>query len=72
VILGRSISRAAAPFQLCTWDGTSRNVKVLDMNFHPSMKPEGVTVFQTNGARQILIVDDAGGYATFSAGDADY
>jgi Protein of unknown function (DUF3616) len=70
VILGRSISGAAAPFQLSTWDGISTSVKVLDVNFHPSMKPEGVTVFQANGARQILIVDDASGYATFSAAAA--
>ena len=71
VVLGRSISGAAAPFQLCTWDGTSTTVKVLDVSFdNPSMKPEGITVFHADGARRILIVDDASGYATFSAADA--
>jgi hypothetical protein len=70
VILGRSISGGRAPFQLCTWDGTSTTVKELPVKFQPLMKPEGVTVFHADGARQILIVDDAGGYATFSAADA--
>jgi hypothetical protein len=70
VVLGRSISGATAPFQLCTWDGTSTTVTVLDVKFNQSMKPEGVTVFHADGARRILIVDDARGYATFSAADA--
>jgi hypothetical protein len=70
VVLGRSISGAAGPFQLCTWDGTSTTVTVLDVKFNQSMKPEGVTVFHADGARRILIVDDARGYATFSAADA--
>ena len=76
VILGRSISGAAAPFQLCRWDGTSVTVELLDVSFdvmQPQeimMKPEGITVFHADGARRILIVDDAGGFATFSAADA--
>jgi hypothetical protein len=70
LVLGRSISGAAVPFQLCTWDGTSTTVKVLEVSFAPLMKPEGVTVFDADGARRILIVDDAGGYATFSAAHA--
>ena len=76
MILGRSISGAAAPFQLCRWDGTSVTVELLDVSFHVMkpqgimMKPEGITVFHADGARRILIVDDAGGFATFSAADA--
>jgi Protein of unknown function (DUF3616) len=76
VILGRSISRGAAPFQLCRWDGTSVTVEVLDVSFDRMkpegimMKPEGITVFDADRARRILIVDDAGGFATFSAADA--
>ena len=77
VILGRSRSREAARFQLCRWDGTSVTVEVLDVSFQRlmkpgtiMMKPEGITVFHADGARRILIVDDAGGFATFSAADA--
>jgi hypothetical protein len=69
VIVGRSISGGDAPFQLCTWDGTASAVNVLDVTFEPpassisAMKPEGVTAFPGDGARKVLIVDDAGGFA---------
>jgi hypothetical protein len=63
VVLGRSISGGAAPFQLCTWDGTASTVTVLDVAFDSMMKPEGVTAFPGDGIRKILIVDDAGGFA---------
>jgi hypothetical protein len=62
-VLGQSISLGAAPFQLCTWDGTASSVTVLDVAFDSMMKPEGVTAFPGDGARKILIVDDAGGFA---------
>jgi hypothetical protein len=72
VIVGRSISGGDAPFQLCTWDGTASVVNVLDVTFEPpassisAMKPEGVTAFSGDSARKILIVDDAGGFATLN------
>jgi hypothetical protein len=72
VIVGRSIS-GGVPFQLCTWDGTASAVNVLDVTFEPpatsicAMKPEGVTAVPGDGARKILIVDDAGGFAVLSA-----
>lgn len=50
VVLGRSISGGAAPFQLSTWDGTSATVNELDVSFHALMKPEGVTFFHVDGA----------------------
>jgi hypothetical protein len=64
VILGRSLSGGTAPFQLCTWDGSGTDVKVLNRSFAPGMKPEGVTAFGVAGARKYLIADDAGGFAT--------
>jgi hypothetical protein len=72
VIVGRSISVDDARFQLCTWDGTASAVNVLDVTFEPpassisAMKPEGVTAVPGDGARKILIVDDAGGFAILS------
>lgn len=67
VVVGRSRSGGAVPFQLCTWDGASSAVDILDVTFEPHvMKPEGVTAFPGGGARKILIVDDAGGFATVS------
>jgi hypothetical protein len=70
VIVGRS-TVGLVPFELCTWDGVSPGVNVLDVRFTtlnkpgvaPPMKPEGVTAFPGNGPRKILIVDDAGGFA---------
>ncbi len=67
VLLGRSVSLGAAPFQLCTWDGTASTVTVLDVKFDSMMKPEGVTAFPGDGPRKILFVDDAGGFAVVNA-----
>ena len=72
VVVGRSISGGAVPFQLCTWDGTAASVNVLDVTFEPPvsstspMKPEGVSAFPGAGPRKILIVDDAGGFAVLN------
>jgi len=63
ILLGRSTRKHAAPFQLCTWDGGSDNVQLLDVEFHRSMKPEGVVAFSGGDERKLLIVDDGGGYA---------
>ena len=38
-------------------------VALLDVRFHRSMKPEGITTFSSGGQKRILIVDDNGGYA---------
>jgi hypothetical protein len=65
ILLGRSTSSGDAPFQLCTWDGSSDQVRRLDVAFHRSMKPEGVVAFSSGDERRILIVDDRGGYAVF-------
>jgi hypothetical protein len=70
VVVGRSIG-GNVPFQLCTWDGTSSAVNVLDVTFEPApmkpeMKPEGVTTFPGDAVRKILFVDDAGGFAILS------
>jgi Protein of unknown function (DUF3616) len=70
ILLGRSLSTdPGVPFQLCVWDGTSTAIEVLQVRFEPTMKPEGVTVFSVDGTRRALIVDDAGGFATFKAHD---
>ena len=63
ILVGRSMSMADEPFQLCRWDGSSDSVYVLDVNFHRSMKPEGLVAFFSGGQRRLLIVDDRGGYA---------
>ena len=64
ILLGRSVSSKRVPFQLCTWDGSSPTVNVIDVTFERrSMKPEGVTAIPGKGARRILFVDDAGGFA---------
>jgi hypothetical protein len=63
VLLGRSISRGDEPFQLCTWDGSSDDVNPLDVVFHRSMKPEGITTFPRGDKKKVIIVDDRGGYA---------
>ena len=63
ILLGRSKSTGKQPFQLCTWNGRSDEVSLLDVAFHRSMKPEGVTAFSDGDRKKILIVDDRGGYA---------
>lgn len=64
VLVGRSLSGGSPPFQLCTWDGSSPKLDVLDVTFEPaSMKPEGVTGFPGSEVRRVLIVSDAGGFA---------
>lgn len=63
VLLGRSTSGGDAPFQLCLWDGGDEEVRLLDVGFHRSMKPEGITIFGAGDDRKVLIVDDRGGYA---------
>ena len=63
MIVGRSISTADEPFQLCAWDGSSDTVHLLDVKFRRSMKPEGVVAFSSGDERRLLIVDDGGGYA---------
>jgi hypothetical protein len=71
ILLGRSRSHGDEPFQLCTWDGRSDEVALLDVAFHRSMKPEGVTAFRSGDQTKILIVDDDGGYAVFNHPGAD-
>ena len=63
ILLGRSTSSGDEPFRLCTWNGSSAEVTLLDVRFHRSMKPEGITTFSSGGQKRILIVDDNGGYA---------
>ncbi|WP_020109558.1 DUF3616 domain-containing protein [Nocardia sp. 348MFTsu5.1] len=63
ILLGRTISRDDEPFQLCTWNGCDDDVQLLDVAFHRSMKPEGITTFSSGGENKLLIVDDDGGYA---------
>ena len=65
ILLGRSTSRSDAPFQLGTWNGGSAKVRLLDVAFHRSMKPEGVTTFRSGDVTKVLVVDDDGGYAVF-------
>ena len=69
ILLGRSLSHGDEPFQLCAWNGSSDEVRLIDVKFHRSMKPEGVTTFSTRGKRKILLVDDTGGYAVVKARD---
>ena len=63
ILIGRSTSTGDEPFQLCAWNGSSDTVQLLDVNFHRSMKPEGVVAFSSGDERRLLIVDDRGGYA---------
>jgi hypothetical protein len=67
ILLGRSLSQGDEPFQLCAWDGSSDKVTLSDLTFHRSMKPEGITTFRSGGKKQLLVVDDRGGYAVFDA-----
>ena len=69
ILLGRSLSRGDEPFQLCAWNGSSDDVRLIDAKFDRSMKPEGITTFWSGGKRKILVVDDAGGYAVIKARD---
>jgi hypothetical protein len=70
ILIGRSLSRGDEPFQLCAWNGSSDEVGLIDIKFHRSMKPEGVTAFSSGGKRKILLVDDTGGYAVVKARDS--
>jgi hypothetical protein len=63
LLLGRSTSDGDAPFQLGTWNRDNDTAELLDITFHRTAKPEGVTTFSVDGEQRILIVDDAGGYA---------
>lgn len=62
VLLGRSASHDDAPFRLGTWPRGGDAVRLLDVTFHRTAKPEGVTTFSAGGERKILVVDDNGGY----------
>ncbi|WIX89501.1 hypothetical protein [Amycolatopsis sp. DG1A-15b] len=63
LLLGRSTSHGDAPFRLGTWNRAGDRAALLDVTFHRTAKPEGVTTFSIGGEQRILIVDDAGGYA---------
>ncbi|RSM48754.1 DUF3616 domain-containing protein [Amycolatopsis balhimycina DSM 5908] len=63
LLLGRSTSDGDAPFRLGTWTRGDDRVELLDITFHRTAKPEGVTPFSAGGEQRILVVDDAGGYA---------
>lgn len=67
ILLGRSLSRGDEPFQLCAWNGSSDKVRLTDVKFHRSMKPEGITTFSSGEKRKVLLVDDGGGYAVVKA-----
>lgn len=70
ILLGRSTSGSDALFQLNSWNG-SDEVRLLDIAFHRSMKPEGITTFRSGGEKKILVVDDGGGYAVFDYPETD-
>jgi len=61
LLLGRSTSHDDEPFQLGRWNGDG--VQVLDIAFHRTAKPEGVTTFSIGDEQKLLVVDDTGGYA---------
>ncbi|SEC37260.1 Protein of unknown function [Amycolatopsis tolypomycina] len=63
LLLGRSAGHGDTPFRLGTWNRADDHVTLLDVAFHRSAKPEGVTTFSSGGRQRILIVDDGGGYA---------
>ena len=63
LLLGRSTSHGDTPFRLATWNRADDHAALLDIAFHRTAKPEGVTTFTIGGRQRILIVDDAGGYA---------
>jgi len=70
ILLGRSLSGGNEPFQLCAWNG-SDDLRLMDVKFHRSMKPEGITTFSSGGTKKLLVVDDRGGYAVLDARNAD-
>lgn len=63
LLLGRSTSQGEEPFQLCTWTRGSDSVQLLDITFHKTAKPEGITTFSIGDKQRMLVVDDTGGYA---------
>jgi hypothetical protein len=63
VLLGRSAGHGDVPFRLGTWHRGGDTVRLHDITFHRTAKPEGVTRFCLGDERKILIVDDSGGYA---------
>ena len=63
LLLGRSTSDGDTPFRLGTWNRADDRAALLDVTFHHTAKPEGVTTFSTGGGQRIMIVDDTGGYA---------
>jgi hypothetical protein len=71
VLVGRSVSGTATPFQLYVWDGAATGkVRLLrDLSFPEKMKPEGVAVGSVGGRRAIVFVDDRGGFAVLRDDD---
>jgi hypothetical protein len=71
VIVGRSVSGTATPFQLYRWDGdASGKVRLLqDFTFAEKMKPEGIAVGHVGGKRSVIFVDDRGGFAVVREDD---
>jgi hypothetical protein len=71
VLVGRSVSGTATPFQLYLWDGAATGkVRLLrDLSFAEKMKPEGVAVGSVGGRRAIIFVDDRGGFAVLRDDD---
>ena len=63
ILLGRPASRGNEPVSALQLERRHDDVRLLDVRFHRSMKPEGMTTFSTDDERKILIVDDNGGYA---------
>ncbi len=65
VLIGRATSEDDEPFQLCTWNGRTDSVHLLDVKFRRAMKPEGVVAYRSGDEARLLVVDDGGGYAVF-------
>jgi len=63
LLLGRSTSHGDTPFRLATWNRAGDHAALLDVTFHRTAKPEGITPFSIDGEQRIMIVDDTGGYA---------
>jgi hypothetical protein len=63
LLIGRSAGHGDTPFRLATWNRADDHAALLEITFHRSAKPEGVTPFSIDGEQRILIVDDTGGYA---------
>lgn len=64
ILFGRSRSGEKLPFELGVWDGAGTSTTPLPVEFAGSMKPEGIALF---GDREVLVVDDDGGFAVFHA-----